>query len=232
MARHRPPKLLDPTLRTGNPKTDLLAFERDLVQQGHGRIVGVDEAGRGPLAGPVVAAAVVLPIDWITAGLPIEFHGINDSKMLSAAQRQHFFEILTQHAKIEFHVAECNAARIDEINILRATHEAMAEAVSGIHPDPTHILVDGLPVPAFDGRQTALVRGDSRSYSIAAASILAKVTRDQQMRAADLHWPQYGFARHKGYGTAAHLEALARHGPCPIHRTTFQPKKRRQLELL
>jgi len=190
----------------------------------------MDEAGRGPLAGPVVAAAVVFPSDIVASGLPPELEGLTDSKQLSAARRDLFFGLLTS-GLVELSLGQVDAAMIDRLNILRATHRAMTEALAGLGPLPEHILVDGLPVPSLAGRQTAIVKGDARSYSIAAASVLAKVTRDRLMVEYDRRYPGYGFARHKGYGTREHLAALAQHGPCPIHRRSFAPLRPRQREL-
>ena len=205
--------------------------ERKLRAAGLIRFAGVDEAGRGPLAGPVVAAAVVLPLPWIDDGVPAAFCALNDSKQLSEAQRDRFYELLTQTPGVEFAVALAEAAEIDAMNILRATHQAMNAALAQLQPAVQHALVDGMPVRTLRVAQTALVKGDSRSYSIAAASVLAKVTRDRLMLEADRQWPAYGFARHKGYPTSDHLAALARHGPCPIHRRSFAPLRRPEPEL-
>jgi ribonuclease HII len=199
-------------------------FERALWQQGVLRVAGVDEAGRGPLAGPVVAAAAILPPRWAD-GLPVELNGLNDSKQLTEAQRERFFEFLTTCGEVEFAVAQADAAEIDAINILQATHRAMNEALAQLRPLPPHALVDGRPVKSLRVPQTALVKGDARSFSIAAASVLAKVTRDRLMRAYHARFPEYGFDAHKGYGTAQHLAAIAKFGACPIHRQTFAPLK-------
>ena len=210
---------------------DRFAFERAHVAHGRVRIAGVDEAGRGPLAGPVVAAAVYFPIAWIRAGVPAELAGLNDSKQLSARQRDRFFETLTTLPEVRYAIAEADAATIDAINILQATHQAMNAALAALAPAPEHALVDGLFVASLHWPQTALVKGDSRSFSIAAASVLAKVTRDRQMLEYDRQFPGYGFAQHKGYGTAQHLTALARLGPCPIHRRSFAPVRQAELKL-
>jgi ribonuclease HII len=198
-------------------------FERDLLAKQVRRIAGVDEAGRGPLAGPVVAAAVILPIAWIEEGVPRALRGLNDSKQLSASQREDYSGELTCNPEVRFGIASVDVQVIDEINILRATHRAMEAAIQELAPEPEHILVDGLHVRALKWPQTALVSGDARSYSIAAASVLAKVTRDRAMLEFDQQFPQYGFASHKGYGTPQHLALLAEHGPCPIHRRSFAP---------
>jgi len=211
---------------------DRFAFERVLWNRGVTQVAGVDEAGRGPLAGPVVAAAAILPAKWAAAGLPDELEGLNDSKQLTLLQRGRFFAFLTACGEIEFAIAQIEAAQIDAVNILQATHRAMNEALAKLKPAPQHALVDGRPVKTLRFPQTAIVKGDARSYSIAAASVLAKVTRDRLMLEFDRQWPVYGFAGHKGYGTARHLAALAVHGPCPIHRRSFAPLKLQDVKLL
>jgi ribonuclease HII len=205
--------------------SDRFEFELALWQQSLARVAGVDEAGRGPLAGPVVAAAAILPPRWAESGLPAELAGLNDSKQLTEKQRDRFFAFITSCGEIEFGIAEVNAALIDEINILQATHRAMNEALAKLNPQPQHALVDGRPVKTIRVPQTAIVKGDTRSYSIAAASVLAKVTRDRLMRELHAQFPEYGFADHKGYGTAKHLAAIEKFGACPIHRKTFAPLK-------
>jgi ribonuclease HII len=210
---------------------DLFEFERVLWSQKVARVAGVDEAGRGPLAGPVVAAAVILPPRWAATGLPAELTGLNDSKQLTVAQRETFFNFLTGCGEIEFGIAEIPAAVIDDINILQATHRAMNDALAHLNPLPRHALVDGRPVKTLRVPQTAIVKGDARSYSIAAASVLAKVTRDHRMQAFHAQFPEYGFAGHKGYGTAQHLAAIVKHGACPIHRKSFAPLKPKEMEL-
>ena len=190
--------------------------ERALRARGIFLVAGVDEAGRGPLAGPVVAAAVILTEDCAIEGL-------NDSKKLTAKKREHFHTILTLRADIHWGIGQADVGEIDSLNILRATHLAMARAVAALPRKPDHALVDGLPVRGLPVPHTALVAGDTLSLSIAAASILAKVTRDRLMTALDAEYPQYGFARHKGYGVREHLEALRSHGPSPVHRRSFQP---------
>jgi ribonuclease HII len=210
---------------------DRLRHERELLAGGHTHIAGLDEAGRGPLAGPVVAAAVVFPAEWLRGEFPAELRDLNDSKQLSEPQREHYFAWLTTRAEIRFAIAQADAALIDRINILQATHRAMNDALAQLTPPPAHVLVDGLRVKSLRWAQTPLVQGDARSYSIAAASVLAKVTRDRRMREFDRQFPGYGFAKHKGYGTPAHLAALARLGPCPIHRRSFAPLRAEQGEL-
>lgn len=182
------------------------------------RIAGVDEAGRGPLAGPVVAAAVILPLDVSELSLPVF-----DSKGLSAGEREELAKWIMAEPRIAVAIAFRSAACIDKINILRATHEAMREAVQSVQA--SFAMVDGLRVPEFPVPAEFIVKGDARSASIAAASIIAKTRRDKVMEELDVKYPGYGFASHKGYGTAAHLEALRRLGPCPEHRVTFAPVK-------
>ena len=211
---------------------DRLHHERALRRQGCNLIAGVDEAGRGPLAGPVVAAAVIFPAQWLDGGLPKGLAGLNDSKQLTPRQRDQFWEQLHHLPQIRQAVASVEPEEIDRVNILRASHRAMILALSQLVPGPDHVLVDGLTVPDLGWPQTALVKGDALSYSIAAASVLAKVTRDRRMLELDQVYPGYGFARHKGYPTREHLEALRRLGPCPVHRRSFEPVRSVQLELL
>ena len=206
-------------------------YELGLVQRGLLRVAGVDEAGRGPLAGPVVAAAVVFPVAWITNGLPEVLRGVDDSKSLSAVKRENLFAILTTRLEISFGIAQADASLIDEINILQATHHAMNLALAQLRPAPEHVLVDGLRVKTLAFPQTAIVKGDALSFSIGAASILAKVTRDRLMAEFDRQYPGYGFAGHKGYGTAEHLAAIKARGACPIHRQSFAPMRQDQAEL-
>ncbi len=201
-----------------------LQHEDTLRSTGCQVIAGVDEAGRGPLAGPVVAAAAILPAHFSHAVL-------RDSKKLTHRQRERLYLELTSAPDICWAVEAVGSEEIDRINILRATHEAMRRAVSRLRIVPQHVLIDGLPVPGFPLPQTALVGGDGLSYSIAAASILAKVTRDRLMQAMDEVYPGYEFGRHKGYGTALHLERLRTHGPCAIHRRSFLPVQQALLPL-
>ena len=211
--------------------SDRFEFERVLWRKNLTRVAGVDEAGRGPLAGPVVAAAAILPARWAQSGLPPGLDGLNDSKQLTESQREKFFAFLTSCGEIGYAIAQTDAAEIDEINILRATHRAMNAALAQLKPLPQHALVDGRPVRTLRVPQTAIVKGDARSYSIAAASVLAKVTRDRLMREFDRQFPDYGFAEHKGYGTARHLSAIEKFGACPIHRKSFAPLKRPEPKL-
>ena len=188
------------------------------------RLAGIDEAGRGPLAGPVVAAAVSMPPSTAHAHYAATLAGLTDSKRLSATRRNHFFNMLSEDPEIEIGVGIVEPEAIDAINILRATHAAMARATAALTGGiPAHALVDGLPVQGLPCPFTAIVKGDAQSLLIAAASIIAKVTRDAIMDALDIRYPAYGFARHKGYPTPQHLNALREHGACPAHRQTFGP---------
>ena len=176
-------------------------------------ICGIDEAGRGPLAGPVVAGAVVLP-----KGKRILY--VNDSKKLSEKKRDELFDIIKDEA-LTYAVGIISPERIDEINILQATYEAMRQAVNKLSVKPDIFLNDAVTIPGIEGKQVPIIKGDAKSLTIASASILAKVTRDRIMVEYDSMYPEYGFAKHKGYGTKAHIEAIKEYGPCPIHRKTF-----------
>jgi ribonuclease HII len=208
-----------------------LQFEQDLWAKGLTCVAGVDEAGCGPLAGPVVAAAVVFPCSWLQTGLWGKLRGLNDSKQLTEEERERFFAILKSNGEIRSGVAIVDVATIDQINILQAAHRAMNLALGQLEPPPQHVLVDGRRVKSMAHEHTALVKGDCRSYSIAAASVLAKVTRDRIMVEMDKLYPNYGFAEHKGYSTPQHLAAIAAYGPCPIHRRSFSPFRPVELEL-
>jgi ribonuclease HII len=201
-----------------------LKHEREFHEQGVFPVAGIDEAGRGPLAGPVVAAAVILPLKFKSLGL-------DDSKKLTAAAREKHYARITNNPDVVWSVAIREADAIDRVNILRATHEAMRDAVTTLLLPPAHALIDGLPVNPFPIRHTALVGGDAISLSIAAASVIAKVTRDHLMTKHARTWPNYGFDQHKGYATAAHLASLREHGPCPIHRRSFEPVAQLSLAL-
>lgn len=195
---------------------DMWLHERDAIAAGHVIVAGVDEAGRGPLAGPVVAACVILPSSF-------DGTGINDSKQLTAAKRESAFDRITQTARA-IGVGVVHHEVIDRINILQATYVAMRLAVCNLEPDlaPDIVLVDGLPVPNLPcSRVKSIVDGDALSISIASASIVAKVTRDRLMAHMDRLYPVYGFRSHKGYSAPAHIAALRSHGPCPIHRRSF-----------
>ena len=179
-------------------------------------ICGIDEAGRGPLAGPVVAAAAVLPKDC-------QIFYLNDSKKLSEKKRDLLFDEIKEKA-VAYGIGIVSPQVIDEINILQATYEAMRQAISQLNVIPEILLNDAVTIPGVDIMQVPIVKGDAKSVSIAAASILAKVTRERMMMEYDQIYPEYGFAKHKGYGTAAHIAALKEYGPCPIHRRTFIKK--------
>jgi ribonuclease HII len=199
----------------GTPEGPDFALETMLIARGRGRIAGVDEAGRGPLAGPVVAAAVILDPRAIPPG-------INDSKAMTRAARNRLFSDITASAQVAW--ASVTAAEVDRHNILQATFMAMARAVRMLGETPDACLIDGRDVPLpLKPMGQAVVRGDSLSLSIAAASIVAKVVRDTMMASADATWPGYGFASNAGYGSARHMAALAEIGPCPIHRRRFAP---------
>ncbi len=198
-------------------------YERGLWQQGIEIVAGVDEAGRGPLAGPVVAAAVILP-QAIPTELPV---AIDDSKKLTKRRREIAFKWITSHAQ-SYGVAIIHPQEIDAINIRQAAMLAMRRAVGQLSPMPDHVLIDGLPIEDPPCPQTAIVKGDSKSMSIAAASIIAKVVRDRIMLDYDAHYPHYGFARNMGYPTKAHIRAIAEHGLSPIHRKSFKPKQLNQ----
>lgn len=190
---------------------ELFAYERTYAE--FQAICGIDEVGRGPLAGPVVAAAVILPKDC-------DILYINDSKKLSEKKREALYEEIMAKA-VAVGIGIRDAARIDEINILQATYEAMREAVSKLSVQPDLLLNDAVTIPGIDIRQVPIIKGDAKSASIGAASIIAKVTRDRMMVECDKAFPEYAFASNKGYGTAAHIAALKEYGPCPLHRRSF-----------
>lgn len=190
-------------------------FERAARLCGYCRIAGIDEAGRGPLAGPVVAAAVVLPVRC-------RLSGIDDSKQLSEGERARLYAAILEHA-VGMGIGSADVGEIDRLNILEATKLAMRRAIDQLAPSPDYLLIDAVTLPGIGIPQRPIIKGDSLSLSIAAASIIAKVTRDRLM--AEYHdlFPEYDFLSHKGYGTREHLQRLARHGPCSIHRRTFTP---------
>lgn len=196
----------------------LVRYEKEARGQGFNQIAGIDEAGRGPLAGPVVAAACMIPQG-------VFFRGVNDSKQLTAEQRAELFAQITAHADVVYGVGVILPEEIDRLNIYQATIQAMLQAVSKLAVTPDYLLVDGLMLPHPTIPSQKIIKGDTLSQSIAAASIIAKVTRDRIMQEFDLQWPQYGFKQHKGYATEQHLEAIAIHGACPIHRLSFEPFK-------
>ena len=193
----------------------LALFDREKTGRGQRLLAGVDEAGRGCWAGPVIAAAVILPDRWCPDGL-------DDSKKLTAPQREVFYEQI-QASALTWGACAVSSVEIDRTNIRRATLRAMAGAVARLNPRPDLVLVDGLQVPDVDCPAEAVVRGDSTSASIAAASVVAKVLRDRVMTAWDVRFPGYGFASNKGYGAASHRQALVRLGPCPLHRFSYRP---------
>ncbi len=195
----------------------MLKFERDLWKRGVMFVAGLDEAGRGPLAGPVVAAAVMFPPD-------VFIPKIDDSKKLTENLREELFEVIVKRA-LDFGIGQAEVAEIDDINILQASFLAMKRALSQFKSKPEYLLVDGRAFSNDEVPFTPIIKGDRLSFSIAAASILAKVTRDRIMCHYDLEFPEYGFASHKGYATAAHLDAIEKFGFCPIHRQSFHPKR-------
>lgn len=195
---------------------DWLLYEREAQNNGYNLVCGVDEAGRGPLAGPVFAAAVILP-----QGTVIE--GIDDSKKLSEKKREALYDKIKSLA-VAFNVAFSTEKEIDEVNILNATFLAMKRAADGLSLRPDLVLVDGNRAPALELPTKTIVKGDSLSVSIAAASILAKVERDRLMKKLSEKYPDYGFEKHKGYGTKMHVEAIKRHGPAEVHRKSFLKK--------
>lgn len=201
-----------------------LKRETLLREQGHNLIAGIDEAGRGPLAGPVVAGAAILPPKF-------RHKVLRDSKLLSAGQRERLYQELTTREDVFWSVAVVATEDVDRLNILHATYLAMRLALESLSCEPDHVLIDGRPVPGFPVVHTAIIDGDNISFSIAAASVIAKVTRDRIMLDFDQQFPAYGFAQHKGYSTALHLERLRLHGPCPIHRRSFFPVQQMDLPL-
>ena len=195
----------------------MYAYEDEAAARGHVLTAGVDEAGRGPLAGPVIVAAVILPRDCFIAK-------INDSKKLSAKTREQLYDIIMEKA-VAVNCVAIDEKTIDRINIYQASMNGMYEAIYGLSVQPQEVLIDAVPLQQLDIPSQSIVKGDAKSASIAAASIIAKVTRDRMMDEFDAKYPQYGFAKHKGYGTAEHLAALRSYGPCPIHRRSFEPIK-------
>ena len=218
------PQQNKPNKRT--PKKDLeiqrlltlTRYEQKARSQGFQTVAGIDEAGRGPLAGPVVAAACIIPDG-------IYFRHINDSKQLTAETRDTLFTELTSHPEVLFSVGIIDEKQIDRVNIYQATILAMLQAVEALGLSPDYLLVDGLQLPHPSIPCLKIIKGDTLSQSIAAASIIAKVTRDRLMSDYDARWPEYGFKSHKGYATPQHLEALEKYGPCSLHRMTFAPIK-------
>jgi len=212
------PTRIDPAQIPAAPD---LRFEECLWQQGLLRVAGLDEAGRGAWAGPVVAGAVILPVE---EAILQTLKGVRDSKELTPERRSELAPVIHE-AALAWAVGECSAEEIDTIGILPATRLAMQRALRQLQIEAQHLLIDALFLPDEDSPQTALIKGDQRSLSIAAASILAKTHRDAWMIACEQEYPQYGFARHKGYGTKLHQECLKQNGPCAIHRRSYAPVK-------
>ena len=202
-------------MNKSNLECDLLKYEKDLYKNGVNLIAGVDEVGRGPLVGPVVAAAVILPINY-------HLDGLNDSKKLTEKKRERFYDILMQEA-IAIGIGEASAKEIDEINIYQASKLAMMRALKNLKIKPEHVLVDAMPLKEIDIPSTSIIHGDALSLSIAAASVIAKVTRDRMMIELDKKSPEYGFAQHKGYPTKKHLEVLQKYGVLDNYRFTYGP---------
>ena len=197
---------------------NLYQYEEQLEDLGIKYIAGVDEVGRGPLAGPVVVAAGILPLN-------LRIKGINDSKKLSLKKRNELYKIILNEA-LAVNVSFIDERVIDEINIYEATKKGMLEAISGLKIKPEHVLIDAMPLRELAIAHTSIIHGDALSASIGAASIIAKVTRDEYMDKMDIKYPNYGFKHHKGYCTKEHLEALEKYGPCEIHRKSFAPVKK------
>lgn len=207
-----PRKLTDEKLRAEKQRLELMK-EYEYTYEAMGYICGIDEAGRGPLAGPVVAGAVILPKDC-------EILFLNDSKKLTAKKREELF-LEIQEKAAAWGVGIVGADVIDNVNILQATYQAMRQAIEQLTVRPGLLLNDAVTIPDVDISQIPIIKGDAKSVSVAAASILAKVTRDRMMMEYDILFPEYGFASHKGYGTAVHIAAIREYGSCPIHRKTF-----------
>jgi ribonuclease HII len=193
-------------------------YEKQFVTSSKQLIAGIDEAGRGPLAGPVVASACMFLED-------VNLEGLNDSKQLSEKKRERLFEEITNSPYAVYSVAVISHEDVDALNIYQATLKAMRQSIEGLSKKPSVILIDGVGLPVEGIVTHKIIKGDTLSFSIAAASVLAKVTRDRLMREYDQTWPLYGFAKHKGYGTKQHREAIEKFGPCPIHRKSFSPVK-------
>ena len=206
--------------RADRPAAPHLRLERSLARSGVEQIAGIDEVGRGALAGPIFASAVILPIR--RRGLAASLRGVNDSKMMTAQQRRRSADRIRRVA-LDWSLGQASCEEIDRVGPLEATRLAMGRAVRALHVVPQHLVIDHLRLADVDLPQTSIPHGDAQILSIAAASILAKVARDDVMVDYARDFPTYGFSRHKGYGTASHLEALRRWGPCPIHRRSFEP---------
>ncbi|HSR88051.1 MAG TPA: ribonuclease HII [Pontiella sp.] len=212
-------------------KPDVMLYEKEAWSSGFLRLAGIDEAGRGPLAGPVVAAAVVFDPEYIQDEMDTTYGGLTDSKAMTGTLRETYFDILADSCYTTIGIGRVDVEEIDRINILRATHKAMALAVREVNAQ--FALVDGLPVKGLPCESKSIVKGDALSISISAASIVAKVARDRIMMDYDTQYPEYGFGGHKGYGTRQHLDALKQHGATPIHRRSFRPvAELNQMDLL
>lgn len=198
-----------------NDQINLYEFEEKLYDEGFHLICGVDEAGRGPLAGPLVVAACILP-----PFLRIE--GINDSKQLSAKKRKELYKVIVKNA-LAYKIVFVTEEDVDSLNIYQATKKGMLMAIAGLKHKPDYALIDAMPLGELEIPHNSIIHGDERCASVAAASILAKVTRDEYMEKMDIKYPNYGFKKHKGYGTKAHMQALEKYGPCKIHRKSFAP---------
>jgi len=215
-------------MKSQKEEINLYRFEEELYDEGFKNICGVDEAGRGPLAGPVVVAACILPPF-------LRIPGVNDSKQLSEKKREELYKIIVKNA-LAYNVVFINEKIIDELNIYEATKKGMLDAINGLKIEPDYVLIDAMPLSELKTNNKSIIHGDALSASIAAASILAKVSRDHYMEKMDIKYPNYGFKHHKGYGTKMHLEALEKYGPCKIHRRSFEPvakalQKTKQLSL-
>ena len=205
---------------------NMYQYEEELIDDGINLIAGVDEAGRGPIAGPVVIASCILPVNY-------RIPGLNDSKQLSKMKREELYKEIVKHA-VSYKIIFVSAKEVDESNIYSVTQEAMKEALLSLEVKPEYALIDFMPIKDIDIPTKSITHGDALSASIAAASILAKVSRDEYMAKMDIKYPNYGFKKHKGYGTKLHLEALEKFGPTPIHRKTYSPVSKffsRQLSL-
>jgi ribonuclease HII len=217
------PKRIDPALIPSNPN---LAFEAKFWASGISKVAGIDEAGRGALAGPVAAAVVILPPE---PGIARELHGVRDSKQMTSAQRESWAQTIREIA-LAFGVGMASSAEIDTLRIIPATRLAAQRALAKLSIDPDHLLIDYLFLPDISTPQTSLIKGDARSLSIAAASILAKTSRDNLLTQMDKQYPGYGLAEHKGYGTISHHQAIERLGPTNFHRMSFTPLSNRALQ--
>ena len=205
-------------MKSQKEEINIYKYEEELYDEGFKAVCGVDEAGRGPLAGPVVVAACILPPF-------LRIPGVNDSKQLSEKKREELYKVIIKNA-VAYNVVFINEKIIDELNIYEATKKGMLEAIEGLKVKPDYVLIDAMPLSELKTDNKSIIHGDALSASIAAASILAKVSRDHYMEKMDIKYPNYGFKHHKGYGTKMHMEALEKFGPCKIHRRSFEPVAR------